>query len=138
MIFRALAVLLSLALPAAAERIISPEEFEAMSQDKTLYFTQNGAPYGVERYYEDRQSTWQYEDGSCIEGRWFPVNDTICFVYENAPLSPQCWIFAERGGNFYARTDGTPAGALSELRLAGEDTKALNCNAPDLGVKFAP
>lgn len=128
------AILLILAGPALAERLVTPDEFEALSTGKTLYFTQNGQPYGAERYFENRESAWQYADGTCVYGRWFEAGEAICFVYENASLRPQCWYFAERDGQYYARTVDTPAGSLSELLMSHEDTEPLECPGPDLGV----
>lgn len=129
--------LLLLALPATAaqaERRVTAEEFEALSAGKTLSFTQNGTHYGAETYGSARQSLWQYLDGACVEGHWYPADDLICFVYDNRPGVSQCWIFEERGGAYFARTEGMPAGDPAELALSGISETPVACNAPDLGV----
>ncbi|QHQ34993.1 hypothetical protein [Algicella marina] len=131
---RYLTMILVLPGHALAEKQLSPGEFEELVSGKTLYFEQNGSPYGAERYRYGRQSTWQYTDGSCVEGQWYAIEDTICFIYENSPFSPQCWIFTNRDGDYFARTVGTQEGAASELIVSREDNEPLDCPGPDLGV----
>lgn len=131
----AAALLAGLALggTARAEDILNAESFQDMSEGLTLRFSQGGAVYGAEQYLEDRRVIWQYSDGSCVEGYWYPQDDTLCFVYEDAP-APQCWLFSHRGGDFFARVAGVAAGDPSELRLANKTPAPLACDGPDIGV----
>jgi len=128
-------ILLALAaipVPAWAETIVPPAKFERMTSGKTLYFDRGGQPYGAETYLANRQVLWRYSDGTCSTGHWFEDAGNICFVYDATPL-PQCWIFVERDGEFFARTLGTPSEDISEIRLAGESPEPLDCPAPNLG-----
>ncbi len=126
---------LCLAAPAALadEALVDAQRFETMSTGQTLRFSQSGAPYGAEQYLEGRRVIWQYADGSCAHGFWYEAGDALCFVYEDSP-SPQCWVFTERGSDFFARMQGLPSGDPSELRLSARTPAPLACEGPDLGV----
>ncbi len=119
--------------PGMTESIVSADEFQSMSEGKTLYFEQQGRQYGAEQFFPGRQSTWVYGDGTCTEGRWYAQGEAICFKYTDQ-LLPQCWIFAQRDGDFFARQLGLGAGDPSELRLSRRDETPLPCPAPGLGV----
>ncbi|WP_371155282.1 hypothetical protein [Jannaschia sp. 2305UL9-9] len=121
------------ALPAAAERVVTPQEFEQMVHGKTLHFDRYGEPFGAEQYFTDKRVIWAFEGGQCQRGIWFANrDDDICFVYDDDP-APQCWHFIEMDdGAFHARV----VGALStdDLVTSGVDEAALDCPLPDLGV----
>ena len=121
-----------LATPATAETLISPSEFQQMSEGKTLYFSQNGQYYGAEQYYTRREAIWQFSNGECQHGRWFPHGDLICFVYEDS-LEPICWNFLRReDGTLAARVDG--ADDEFDLILDRTDTEPLECKGPSIGA----
>ena len=125
---------LALAQPVAAnDRIVSADEFQAMSEGYTLHFEQFGSYYGAEQYYPGRQSTWKYSDGTCTEGEWTTSGPNICFAYRDQ-FGVQCWIFSERGGEFYARLSHEPPQSPEELRLLRRDKVPIGCPAPGLGV----
>ena len=115
----------------AAETVLSPQQFEAFSQGKTLYFSQAGQPYGAEQYLPNRQSIWQYADGSCHRGIWFTRKDQICVIYENNP-EEQCWNFLDKDGVFAARAIGNPPEA--DLVVSLQDTAPLICLGPEIGA----
>ncbi|WP_179378642.1 hypothetical protein [Jannaschia marina] len=129
-----LAALAVPALPAAAERIVSAEEFSQMVTGKTLHFDRGGAPFGSEQYFEDKRVIWAFEGGGeCQRGIWFE-NRTgqICFVYDTDP-APQCWDFLEADdGRFHARLDG--ADPVEDLVTRNVTREPLDCPLPDLGV----
>ena len=127
------AALLVAGAPTFSETIVGADEFQQLSEGKTQYFTRDGVEFGAEQFYKNRTSTWQYEDGTCTVGQWYPVGDAICFVYEEQPV-PQCWHVVRRDGNIYARLRGTAAGDVSELLMSHVDNKPVPCPAPDLGV----
>lgn len=122
------------ALPAAAERIVSADEFERMVVGKTLHFDRQNAPFGAEQYFSDKRVIWTFEDGDeCQRGIWFEnTSGQICFVYDTDPV-PQCWDFIEDAeGKFRARFDGAmPDNDLVTNRVSSE---TLECPLPDLGV----
>ncbi len=128
---------MSAAAPSHAETQLSPSEFEAMTTGKTLQFNRQNDWYGAEQYLPDQQVIWQYGDGSCTQGRWFADDGALCFTYDDNPL-PQCWIFTERDGQFFARPEEDPAQSDSELRLSGESDAPLSCKAPNLSAVLAP
>ncbi|SFD93310.1 hypothetical protein [Roseivivax sediminis] len=131
---RALALALTLATPALAAETgaMSGAEFDAYTEGKTLYFGQDGAAYGVERYLPDQRVVWSFLDGECKTGRWYEQSGQICFVYEDNP-TPQCWSFyrAPQGG-LRAVFENDPA--RTTLYEARQDEEPMLCKGPDVGV----
>lgn len=121
------------ALPAAAERVVSAAEFEAMVSGQTVYFERHGQSYGSEQYFPDKRVIWAFEGGQCNRGIWFEnTAGEICFVYESNPV-PQCWHFLEMpSGGFQARAIGAPPS--DDLVRSGQDDVPIDCPLPDLGV----
>ena len=118
-------------LPALAAEIVSPQDFEAYANGKTLYFAQQGTPYGVEQYLPNRESIWQYDDGTCTRGTWYEKGSEICFVYEGDG-TPQCWTFLKKGDRFAARATGREPEA--DLDVIWRDERPISCKGPDIGV----
>ncbi len=125
-----LALILSVT-PAAAQDIISPQAFEDYAGGKTLYFAQQGSPYGVEQYLPGRQTIWQYADGDCVHGIWFTRGSLICFVYESEP-NEQCWHFLKKGKTFAARALGREPAA--DLDVIWRDDRPIACPGPEIGA----
>ena len=98
----------------AADTIITPEEFEELSTNKTLYFNNQNQLHGAEQYFEDRIVTWKFANGECDEGFWYPQGDAICFTYKTNPI-PQCWHFLQTSAGLAARLLG--AGPQDDLVL---------------------
>ncbi len=124
---------LALVTPAFADdATLGADAFEALSADRTLHFTQDGLPFGSERYFPGRRSLWRTPDGACETGRWTPRGDAICFVYEMTP-EPQCWRFTRSGGRIRATylEDGVPdPGSVLLDRI---DDAPLDCPGPRVG-----
>ena len=114
-----------------AAEFLTPGEFQTYAQGKTLYFAQQGQPYGVEQYLPGQQSIWQYADGTCTHGIWYARKELICFLYEG-DNTEQCWRFLQKGGRFAARADGREPAA--DLEVIWRDELPIQCKAPDLGV----
>jgi hypothetical protein len=128
----AAALALALALPAAAQDVLPPEAFEAMSEGRTLHFSRLGLPFGAEQYFPGRRSLWRFADGTCLAGEWRPAGEAICFTYEGDPAE-QCWHLRQWGGRFAAHLieDGAEAGFRLDLeRIASEP---LPCPGPQVG-----
>lgn len=110
-------------------QLVTPEEFETLSQNKTLYFYRYGKIYGAEQFFKGRQSTWKFANGECDRGIWYPKGDQICFDYEANP-GEQCWHFIKNGDDFAARYIG--ADPIDDLLLKAIDRSELICDYPDL------
>ena len=106
-------------------------EFDAYTRGKTLFFGQNGAPYGAEIYGENRRVKWSFLDGECKDGQWYEDGGLICFVYEDNP-DPQCWSFREGPKGLIARFEDRPE--ATELYEAQELGEEMICLGPKVGV----
>jgi len=115
----------------AGEAALTVEEFQDYANGQTLYFSQQGTPYGVEQYLPGQKSIWQFADGTCTNGNWFEKGGMICFLYENDPTE-QCWHFLKKGRSYAARALGREPQA--DLDVIWRDTRPIQCKAPDLGA----
>ena len=116
---------------AAAERPISPAEFEAIVTGKTYSYSLGGTAYGAEEYHRNRRVTWTFLDGECQEGEWYVAGEQICFVYENIE-GDQCWTFYMSGGTLTARFGNEPA--ATTLYETSQTDEPLMCPGPKVGV----
>lgn len=119
-------------LPALAEDIVTPDEFEALTTGKTLYFSRGGQFFGAEQYFKNREVYWQYADGQCTRGSWFAQGTNLCFRYDDVDGS-QCWVMWHEGARMFARLVGDVSGAAA-IELERKDELPLPCAGPDLGV----
>ncbi|TRD21712.1 hypothetical protein [Palleronia caenipelagi] len=116
---------------AAAETPLSGDAFDAYTRGKTLTFSADGAPYGMEEYLPGQRVRWSFLDGKCQQGVWYESADRICFEYEGNP-DPQCWRFYEGSNGLRAEfADRLGADILYETRSTDEE---LLCYGPDVGV----
>jgi hypothetical protein len=127
-----IAALLALtALPAAADTLMTAEEFDAYTRGKTLFYGRNGEAYGAEIYLSNRRVQWSFLDGECKEGEWYEEAGLICFVYEDNP-DPQCWSFEQGAGGLIARFENDPE--TPELYEAEDIGEEMLCLGPKVGV----
>lgn len=115
----------------ASETPISAEVFEAYVTGKTLEYARGGQPFGAEDYLSDRRVRWSYLNDECLEGRWYPEGEQICFVYDGIS-TPQCWSFFLEGDGLRARFENRPG--ATELYETVELDAPLMCPGPDVGV----
>ena len=129
----ALATAILLAARVGSAEPLSTAAFEALAEGHVLRFTQDGAPFGVEQFFPGRRSLWQYRDGTCAGGVWWPDAGLICFRYEAETVS-QCWRFEKGAGGVSAELveAGAPTGLVVEL--SGWDTRPLACPGPRVGT----
>jgi len=121
---RALVTALLLATPALAETPMTGDEFEAYITGKTLTFSANGDPYGIEYYAPGRRVIWSFIGGECLSGQWYEEDEAICFVYDDDP-EPKCWMVYDIDGTIRAEFLNRPGTTvLYEL----EESEPLICN----------
>lgn len=129
-----LAVALLLASPAAADTLLTAEEFDRLTLGRTMTWAEFGTVYGVEQYLPDRRVRWTVLGDDCKTGHWYHQDgQAICFKYED-DLAPDCWEITAlaSGADLLARysTDG-PGTAPVVVR---ETHEPLACFGPDVGV----
>ena len=126
------AALLAQAVPAMAETPLSGSAFERYVEGRTLFFGSGGLAYGAEQYLPNRRVLWTFLDGECQAGHWYEEAQQICFIYENAPNTPQCWQFFENENGLSANfTSGPDTNPLVEVENSDEP---LICPGPQVGV----
>lgn len=119
------------AIPVQAQDVMTAQEFDTYTRGKTLFYGQNGASYGAERYMDNRRVRWSFLDGDCKEGEWYEDAGQICFVYEDDP-DPQCWTFQEEGSGLTARLQNLTG--TTDLYEAGNLGDEMVCLGPEVGV----
>lgn len=119
-------------LPLQALAAMTAEEFEAYVTGQTLTFAEGGQVYGIEEYLPNRRVRWAFVGGECQYGEWYESAGQICFVYEDRPNDPQCWVFRDEGGRLSAQFQGEDNGR--RLYEAARTDEPLVCLGPDVGV----
>ena len=123
---------LSLAVTAQADTPMDAEAFDRYTQGRTLTFSSQGMPYGIEQYLPGRRVIWAFIGQECEEGYWYQREDMICFVYDNFP-EEQCWHFFETDRGLRAVFIG-PDGPSTELVEVQQSSEPLICEGPGVGV----
>ncbi|MEM7056321.1 MAG: hypothetical protein AAF557_01905 [Pseudomonadota bacterium] len=125
-------VFAAMGVASAEETPVSPSEFRAFAEGYTLYFHRDGEPFGSESFSPGGNTTWRYNDGSCVNGAWRPHGAQLCFLYEadGADGDVLCWrmLRTDKGDLIARLLQGENAGL--ELRVTGRDKKPLLCGDP--------
>lgn len=74
--------------------VISAEDFETRFSGKTLTYAMSGWVWGIETYLPDRRVLYRPDGEYCVVGHWYPVDQSICFSYEDREQSI-CWMFVD-------------------------------------------
>jgi hypothetical protein len=120
-----------LPLPAAAERVMTGEEFEAFATGRTMDYSYGTDVWGREAYLPGRRVQFSFTDDECRDGSWYEDGPYICFVYDDDP-SPKCWTYFTDGKNVQTIFIEDPPGSpRSDVRPTKEP---LVCLGPDVGA----
>jgi hypothetical protein len=122
-----------LPLPAWADRVMSPAEFEDFATGKTMDYDDGFGVWGREEYLPGRRVRFSFTDDECRFGIWYDQGEQVCFVYDHDP-EPKCWTYFTDGKNVTTEfaNDG-PGGTLSSVRPTKEP---LVCLGPEVGVSY--
>lgn len=83
----------------AADALIGPDAWRAMTANKTLHYYREGKLYGREYYYPDGDKVeFCSADGFHAVGRWAFADDTYCFAYFG---DLHCFQHVMREGEIY-------------------------------------
>ena len=125
-----LALLLS-GTAALADPPLTAEAFDALTQGRTMTWSEFGQVYGVEQYLEGRRVRWTVLGDDCKTGHWYPDGAMICFVYEDGP-DTYCWEMTQSGTDILARHSSHTAEAAPVV--IEETTEPMACFGPEVGV----
>ena len=126
-----IATLILLAGPVLAETPMTGAEFDANTTGETLTYDYGDGLFGTEEYLEGRRVRWAFDGDLCIYGIWYPVEDRICFEYENQP-DVACWQYFLENGRIRGVFMGEGGGW--EILESSRDGGPLPCAGPDVGV----
>ncbi|KPP93728.1 MAG: hypothetical protein HLUCCA08_06000 [Rhodobacteraceae bacterium HLUCCA08] len=107
------------------QRTVTPDEFDAITEGRTIGWRYPNGAVGVEYYMANRQVLWQVDRDECTAGEWFAQGDAICFVYGPDDV-PGCWFVYERDGKLIVNDVDAP---MVELVEKG-DAAPLVCAGP--------
>ena len=123
-----------LATPAPAdEEPVSPAEFEDYAEGYTLYFEEEGEPFGSEVFEPDGETLWRYQDGSCMRGVWKAHDGQLCFYY-GVGAEVICWEILRDEQGLFVRLLGESEDAGMELRITRRDKERPVCGDPGRGT----
>ncbi|PID36752.1 MAG: hypothetical protein CR993_03750 [Rhodobacterales bacterium] len=88
------------AAPAAADGILSAEEFEALTLNKTYLYANEDGVYGDETYLPNRRAIWSFGDGNCMSESWFERGEFLCFLLDDRQAGEETCVLVreEEGG----------------------------------------
>lgn len=128
---RAVLALVLLATPALADPTLTAEEFDALTQGRTMSWAEFGSVYGVEQYLPGRKVRWTVLGDDCKTGHWYPDGTAICFLYED-DIDPYCWEITASGNGLRARFTTEAPGR--EPVVVEDTTEEMACFGPKVGV----
>lgn len=126
-----IATLIFLAGPVLAEAPMTGAEFDANTTGETVTYDYGDGLFGTEEYLEGRRVRWAFDGDLCVYGIWYPVEDQICFEYENEP-DVACWQYFLENGRIRGVFMGEGGGW--EILESSRDGGPLPCAGPDVGV----
>ena len=75
-------------------------EWRDMTAGKTVIYEIDGDLFGYEHYDANSDKvTFQLDDGTCIDGRWFMEGSAYCFDWQDGPLN--CFHQKTLNGSVY-------------------------------------
>lgn len=120
------AILTLLAVPAAAQDRLTPEQFLDLVNQRTASFATfpDRLPVGTEQFLSRTRTVWARADGTCAYGLVTVENGQVCFDYDDdLPGVRHCWVpFLRDARLFVASTDDL--GEVQEVVEIGDDPVA--------------
>lgn len=88
---------------------LTAEAFDRLTLGKRMDTYDPQTLYGVEEFLPGRRSIWRDAKG-CKSATWEQVGDQICFIYEDRPNDPACWVYNIHQGELWGWFQGQPDG----------------------------
>ena len=113
----ALAALLALVAPAAAQESMTPETFLDRAAGRTLTFvsTPEGQLVGTEQFLSRSSSVYARADGTCAYGQVTVEGPELCFRYEDDPGRAHCWWPFALDGELHVRIADTASDEVQRV-----------------------
>ena len=106
---------------AIAQERITPEDFLAIANGKTLTFTNlhSGSLVGIEEYLSPRLSVWRASGGECVYGEITVEEERLCFLYDYLDPEKACWWVFQQGERILVLSTST--GEIQEVTAISEE-----------------
>lgn len=123
----AIAAVIALAFPAAAQERITPDEFldRAVGNTLSFYAVPSGALVGIEQFLRRDLSVWRPNGGDCTYGQITVQEGQLCFLYAEISDAPACWYTFDMDGRLMVRLAKLSVPDVQEVREITK--KSLNC-----------
>lgn len=121
------ALALTFCSTASAQQRITPEEFLARVNGKTVtfYSQATGRLVGVEQFLSPRLSVWRGQENKCVYGEITTPDGLLCFLYRDLDQTePVCWTVFDLDGTLMALGVGRVFG---DIQFAQFDDQDLGC-----------
>ena len=108
--------------PTQAE-VIGIEEWRALTEGRTVWYTLRGRPWGREHFHKGRdQATFMTPQGECMTAPWTYQDGVFCFAYGGM----HCFRHLRRDGEIFAAPlDGGEAQKIERI-----DDTPVSCEPP--------
>ncbi len=114
-----------------AETPLTAEEFDALTEGRSMTWSEFGTVYGIEQYLPGRQVRWSPVGADCKLGHWYADGPAICFQYED-DLEPDCWLISRAAEGIIARYLSHPP--ETQPIVVAETPEAPVCLGPKVGA----
>ena len=106
-----------IAVPAAAQEMLTPDQFLDRANGHTLTFVDapSGALVGVEQFLSRSRSVYARADGSCAYGTVTVEGPELCFRYDDDPGRLHCWWPFESDGTLHVRLAEPDTGEVQRV-----------------------
>ena len=115
------------AQPAAAQEMLTPDQFLDRANGRTLTFVDapSGVLVGVEQFLSRSRSVYARADGTCAYGTVTVEGPELCFRYDDDPGRLHCWWPFEAEGTMHVRLAEPDTGEVQ--RVDGVSDNPVMC-----------
>ncbi|TVQ52673.1 MAG: hypothetical protein EA355_14705 [Rhodobacteraceae bacterium] len=105
------------------EEVIGLDEWRAMTEGRTVWYSLRGRHWGKEHFHRGRdEATFMTPQGECMTAPWMHNDGVFCFAYGGL----HCFRHVRRDGELFA----IPTAGGEEQRIVRIDDTPLSCEAP--------
>lgn len=109
--------------PEAETETIGLDEWRALTEGRTVWYTLRGQLWGMEHFHKGRdEATFMTPQGECMTAPWAYQDGVFCFAYGGL----HCFRHVRRNGALFA----VPVAGGDEQRIKRIDDTPVSCEPP--------